>query len=82
MEELCAFDGHWAYFTAVWYILSPFCQFNGPLVHFPCFGILYQEKSGNPAPTMSRHLVDKLKSAANTTQAAFTTTTLPLNVVN
>jgi hypothetical protein len=36
---------------AKWYILWilwPFGTFCGHLVHFPRFGILYREKSGNP----------------------------------
>jgi hypothetical protein len=43
------------YFIAIWSIFRPFgifCGtfviFCGNLVHFPRFGILYQEKSGNP----------------------------------
>jgi hypothetical protein len=50
------------YFTAIWYILwsfdmfppfwyvvpSKICIFYGRLVCFPHFGMLYQEKSGNP----------------------------------
>jgi hypothetical protein len=36
MEDVGIFYGHLVYFMAIWYI-------------FPCFGMLYQEKSGNPA---------------------------------
>jgi hypothetical protein len=36
------------YFTANWYILWPFGIFNGYLVYFPRFGMMYIEKSGNP----------------------------------
>jgi hypothetical protein len=44
-----------------WYIPWPFGQFYGHLVNFmviwytlPSFGVLYQEKSGNPGPTDDR----------------------------
>jgi hypothetical protein len=36
------------YFTAKWYILWPFGTFCGHLLHFPHFGMLCLEKSGNP----------------------------------
>jgi hypothetical protein len=35
-----------------WYILPAyglFCVFYGHFIYFSCFGMLYQEKSGNPA---------------------------------
>jgi hypothetical protein len=45
------------YFTAIWSMLRPFGVFYGRLGNlviiwyiFFRFGILYQEKSGNPAP--------------------------------
>jgi hypothetical protein len=45
------------YFMAIWNILMRFGNFYCYLVHFlpiwyifPGFGIMYQEKSGNPAP--------------------------------
>jgi hypothetical protein len=34
------------------YILLPFGRFYGYLVDFIRFGMLYQEKSGNPAPSV------------------------------
>jgi hypothetical protein len=43
------------YFMSIWTILRPLEIFYGPLVYFkviwffPRFGMLYQEKSGNPA---------------------------------
>jgi hypothetical protein len=50
------------YFMSIWsilcpfgilyghlYILRPFEIFYGYLVYLSCFGMLYQEKSGNPA---------------------------------
>jgi hypothetical protein len=51
------------YFMTIWSILLPIQTFYGPLVYFVViwyiflrFGILYQEKSGNPGPktTFSR----------------------------
>jgi hypothetical protein len=42
------------YFMAIFnilpVILSQFGTFYVPLVHFSGFGIIYQEKSGNPEP--------------------------------
>jgi hypothetical protein len=35
---------------ANWYILLPFGIFSGYLVYFHHFGMLYQNKSGNPGP--------------------------------
>jgi hypothetical protein len=43
------FCGHLVYFVVIWYILWSFGIFCGHLVHFPRVGMLYQEKSGNPA---------------------------------
>jgi hypothetical protein len=34
---------------ASWSISRPFGIFNGHLVYFPHFGMLYHDKSGNPA---------------------------------
>jgi hypothetical protein len=61
--------GHLVYFVDIWYILWPFGTFCGQLVYvvairyfygymylwyiFYRFGILYQEKSGNPASVRS-----------------------------
>jgi hypothetical protein len=39
---------HLVYFVAIWYILLQFGIFNDSLACFPRFGVLYQEKSGNP----------------------------------
>jgi hypothetical protein len=36
------------YFTDTWTILRSFDKFYGHLVYFFRFGVLYQEKSGNP----------------------------------
>jgi hypothetical protein len=34
---------------SIWSIFRPFGTFSPVLVHFTRFGVLYQEKSGNPA---------------------------------
>jgi hypothetical protein len=56
MENVGIFYVHFVYFTALENILWPFGIFCGHLVYFvviwcifPRFGILYKEKSGNPA---------------------------------
>jgi hypothetical protein len=36
------------YFMSIWSIFRPFGIFSPSLVHFTRFGLLYQEKSGNP----------------------------------
>jgi hypothetical protein len=41
------FCGHSEHFTTIWYVRWPFGVFCVHLVHFPRFGMLYQEKSGN-----------------------------------
>jgi hypothetical protein len=48
MEDVGIFYGPMVYFTATWYILWSFGIFYGCSVYFPRFGMLYQEKSGNP----------------------------------
>jgi hypothetical protein len=45
IENLGIFYDHLVYFTAIGNILGPFGIFCGHLVSF---GMLYQEKSGNP----------------------------------
>jgi hypothetical protein len=51
------FHGHLEYFVVIWYILWSFGIFDGHVEYFvgiwyicglPVFGMLYQEKSGNP----------------------------------
>jgi hypothetical protein len=49
MENLGIFYDHLVNFTAIGNILWPFGIFCGHWVIFHRFGILYQEKSGNPA---------------------------------
>jgi hypothetical protein len=48
MEEDGIFHGHLVQITVFCYILWTFGKFRGNLVYFSRFGILYQEKSGNP----------------------------------
>jgi hypothetical protein len=40
---------HLVHFVFIWYILCSFGTFCVHLVHFSGFGIMHQEKSGNPA---------------------------------
>jgi hypothetical protein len=49
LEKVYIFFGHLEYFMEIWDILWPFGTFCIHLVHFSGFGIMYQEKSGNPA---------------------------------
>jgi hypothetical protein len=65
MGNLGIFYGHLVYFTAIGNILWPFGIFCGHLEYFvviwyisPRFGILYQEKSGNPGPCADYVIAD------------------------
>jgi hypothetical protein len=49
MEKVGIFCGHLEYTTAIRYILWPFGNLVAIWYIFPHFGILCQEKSGNPA---------------------------------
>jgi hypothetical protein len=51
--------GHLVNFPSTWHILWPFGIFSPLLVHFTWFGMLYQEKSGNPDVSSSRAAVTK-----------------------
>jgi hypothetical protein len=51
IENAGTFYGHLEYFTAIWYILWPLGNVVVIWNIFPRFGILCQEKSGNPATT-------------------------------
>jgi hypothetical protein len=55
LENLGIFYDYLVYFTAIGNILFPFGIFYGNLVYFSRFGILDQEKSGNPVPFFLRH---------------------------
>jgi hypothetical protein len=48
MEDDGIFYGHLVHFTVFCYILWTFGTVCGNFVYFPRFGILSQEKSGNP----------------------------------
>jgi hypothetical protein len=48
MENVCTICGHLEYFTTVCNTLQPFSNVVVIWYIFPCFGILCQEKSGNP----------------------------------
>jgi hypothetical protein len=48
MEGVGIFYGHLAYFPEIWHTSWLFGIFYPILVHFTRFGMLYQEKSGNP----------------------------------
>jgi hypothetical protein len=48
-EDVGNFFNPLVYFTAISYILWPFLYFVVIMVRFSRFGMLYQEKSGNPA---------------------------------
>jgi hypothetical protein len=48
LENVETFYVHLLYLADVWDILWPFGTFRVNLVHFFVFGIVYQEKSGNP----------------------------------
>jgi hypothetical protein len=48
MEDMGVFYGDLVYFTAIRYILWTCGIFCGNLVYFSHFGMLYQERSGNP----------------------------------
>jgi hypothetical protein len=52
MEHIGIFYGHLEYIMAIWYIIWPF---GGILVYyFTRFGILYNEKYGNPGHKVQR----------------------------
>jgi hypothetical protein len=55
------FYGHLEYFVEIWDILWPFGIFCIHLVHFFGFGIVYQEKSGNPGPNCRQTAIKRFK---------------------
>jgi hypothetical protein len=62
MEDDVIFYGHLVCFTVFCYILCTFCIVRGNLVYFFRFGVLFQEKSGNPegiAPGNNLFVVEK-----------------------
>jgi hypothetical protein len=48
MEDVGIFYSRLVYLTAIWYFLWSFGIFYAHLVYFSRFGMLHQEKSGNP----------------------------------
>jgi hypothetical protein len=59
MQDVGIFYGHLVHFTVFCYILLTFGIVCGNLVYFYRFGILYQEKSGNPAREHQIGQIDK-----------------------
>jgi hypothetical protein len=55
-EDVGTFYGHLVHFTSIWYILRRLGLFYGHLEYLPLFGMLYQEKSGNPTLLLSRYV--------------------------
>jgi hypothetical protein len=55
MEDVGIFYGHVVHFTVYCYILWTFGIVRGNLVYFSHFGILYEEKSGNPGCASACH---------------------------
>jgi putative exporter of polyketide antibiotics len=49
MKDIGKFYGHLVYVTAISYILWPCGIFLVIFVYLARFGVLYQQKSGNPA---------------------------------
>jgi hypothetical protein len=48
IDNVGIFYGHLKYFATIWYDSWTYGLFCGILVNFPSFGMLCQEKSGNP----------------------------------
>jgi hypothetical protein len=70
MEDVGIFYGHLVHFTDFCYILWTFGIVCGNLIYFSRFGILYEEKSGNPEQKT------KIYHETILTTAAFTNSTL------
>jgi hypothetical protein len=71
MENLGIFYDHLVYFTAIGNTLGPFRIFCGNLVYFPRFGILDQEKSGNPGQEPISKIISTLCIPQITRTTAF-----------
>jgi hypothetical protein len=56
MEDFGILYGHLAYFAAIWYTYVIVIWYI-----FPRFGMLYQEKSGNPGPNMFTHEISSCR---------------------
>jgi hypothetical protein len=73
MEDVGMFYGHSVYFTANWWMLCPFGMYifwSFDIRIFSNFGILYEEKSGNPALSWSISQL-KIRSIGSGTYAMF-----------
>jgi hypothetical protein len=55
MEDVGTFNVNFVHFTVFCYILWTFGIVCGNMVYFSSFGILYQEKSGNPGPKRQKY---------------------------
>jgi hypothetical protein len=54
MKNLCTFHAHLECIMAIWYSLRLFGNYVEILYIFPRFGIMCQEKSGNPVRNSRR----------------------------
>jgi hypothetical protein len=63
---VCIFYGHLEYLTAIGYMLRPFGNFLDIWYIFPRFGILCQEKSGNPGRWCSVYVLLAIKFSGQT----------------
>jgi hypothetical protein len=59
MENVGIFYGHLECNSAIWYMLWPFGKLVIIWYISPRFGILYQEKSGNPGDT-TKHWINPI----------------------
>jgi hypothetical protein len=66
MENNGTFYFHLEYISAILYILGPLGNLMVSWYAFPLFGILYQEKSGNPGSVGKMHFgIAKLRESCN-----------------
>jgi hypothetical protein len=56
VEDVGIFYGHFENYPAIWYFCVHLVHFVAIWYIFPRFGILYQEKSGNPGLVRLRYL--------------------------
>jgi hypothetical protein len=96
MEDAGVFCDHLIHFMVIWYILWSFRTFYGRLVHyiaiwyilwpfwyryFPSFGMLHQEKSGNPDRLRVRKSEHFLQIRTQGQPAKFSHATQPLRFI-
>jgi hypothetical protein len=53
MADVGIFYGQLVLVKSIWYVLWPFGKFYSYFVYIYRFGMLYPEKSGNPAPVQT-----------------------------